>query len=73
MTTDKVVEIGRYWWCGGGTTMGFQGLIDEVKLWRSALTKAEVALAMDGKLTKIAVSPLQSMPIMWDKIKSKHI
>jgi hypothetical protein len=35
--------------------MGFKGTIDEIKLWRSALTKDEVKQAMDGKLSKLAV------------------
>ena len=74
VSLDKTVDIGRCWWCGGGATMGFKGFIDEIRLWRFALTKADVALAIDGKLlTKLAVSPSQSMPIMWGKIKSDHL
>lgn len=69
VTTDKNIDIGRCWWCGGGTTMGFQGNIDEIKLWRSALTKDEVKQAMDGLLSKIAVSTGNIMTATWGYLK----
>jgi hypothetical protein len=68
--TGKNVEIGRCWWCDGGKTMGFHGILDEIKIWRAALTEDEVRLAMSGKLLGSAVSFRNSLPITWGQMKS---
>jgi len=66
---DNNVEIGRCHWCGGGKTMGFNGILDEIKLWRAALTEDEVKLAIEGKLAGAAVSFRDALPITWGKLK----
>jgi len=71
VTTGKNVEIGRCWWCGGGATMGFHGILDEIKLWRAALTEDEVQLAMSGKLAGAAISVENALPITWGNLKAK--
>ena len=65
------VEIGRCHWCGGGATMGFHGILDEIKIWRAALTEGEVQLAMDGKLAGAAVRIENALPIIWGNLKAK--
>jgi len=65
--TDQNLEIGRCHWCGGA--MGFFGTADEVKIWRAALTEAEIQQAMSGKL--MAVSPEDALSTCWGDIKSK--
>jgi len=67
--TDKNVEIGRCHWCGGGATMGFNGTLDEIKIWRAALTEGEVQLAMLGQLYTSAVSLGNALPITWAEMK----
>ncbi|MFQ6041293.1 MAG: family 20 glycosylhydrolase [Candidatus Poribacteria bacterium] len=47
---------------------GFDGTLDEIKLWRAALTQAEVQLSMIGKLGA-AVSLSNALPITWGQIK----
>ncbi len=69
VATDKNVEIGRCHWCQAGAVMGFFGILDEIKLWRAALTEDEVQLAMSGKLGGAAVSPSNALPITWGKLK----
>jgi hypothetical protein len=69
---DNNVEIGRCHWCGGGKTMGFNGTLDEIKLWRAALTADEVELALNGKLLGTAVSVGKSLPITWEWIKKQQ-
>ena len=64
------LEIGRCYWCGGGATLGFNGILDEIKLWRAALTQEEVKLSMSGKLGA-AVSYEDVLPITWGKLKCK--
>jgi len=63
------VEIGRCWWCDGGSTMGFNGICDEIRIWRAALTEDEMPLAMDGKLVDAAVIPLNALPTTWGMLK----
>jgi hypothetical protein len=72
VNTGKNVEIGRCWWCDGGKTMGFVGILDEIKIWRAALTASEVKLAMSGKLVGAAVSFGNALPITWGKMKSNQ-
>ena len=67
VTAEHNLEIGRCHWCGA--TLGFNGILDEIKLWRAALTEDEVQLAMSGKLGA-AVSPSNALPITWGEIKS---
>lgn len=62
------LEIGRCHWCGGGMTMGFNGLLDEIKIWREAFTEDDIKLAMDGKI-KLAVSPKHSLVATWGILK----
>lgn len=63
--TEQNLEIGRCHWCGGA--MGFNGSIDEVKIWRTALAEAEIKQAMIGKL--IAVFPKDALSICWGEIR----
>ena len=70
VTTGKNVEIGRCWWCDGGKTLGFHGILDEIKIWQAALTEAEVKLAMSGKLVDAAVSSRNALPITWGRMKN---
>ena len=65
---DNNVEIGRCHWCGGGKTMGFNGILDEIKLWRAALTEDEIQLTMSGKLGA-AVYPSGKLSTTWATIK----
>jgi len=69
VTTPNNVEIGRCWWCGGGATMGFKGFIDELKLWRAALTEEEILLSIEGNLTKFSVSPAGALAVTWGRAK----
>ena len=69
VTAGKNVEIGRCWWCGGGATLGFNGILDEIKLWRASLTQDEVDMAMSGKLAGSAVSPEGSLATTWAAVK----
>ena len=66
--TEQNLEIGRCHWCGGGATMGFNGLLDEVKIWRAALTPADIQLAIAGKLGT-AVSPEGALSTKWGSLK----
>jgi len=50
--------------------MGFHGILDEIKIWRAALTEDEVKLAMSGKLLGAAVSFRNTLPITWGQMKS---
>jgi len=68
--TPQNLEIGRCHWCGGGKTSGFNGSIDEVKIWRAALTKDEISQAMNGKLA-IGVSPKGELPTYWGQLKKE--
>lgn len=69
--TTQNLEIGRCHWCGGGLTMGFNGTIDEVKIWRAALTKEEIASSMAGKLGA-AVYPEDNLPTTWGNVKESY-
>ena len=66
---DNNVGIGRCHWCGGGKTMGFNGILDEIKLWQAALTEDEVQLAMSGKLVDAAISTSGRLATTWASIK----
>lgn len=66
--TQQNLEIGRCHWCGGGKTMGFNGILDEIKIWRSALNQNEVTTAMEGKLA-LAVSGKNATTACWGEIK----
>lgn len=68
VTAEHNLEIGRCYWCGGGATLGFNGILDEIKLWRAALTQEEVKLSMIGKLGA-AVSDEEALPITWGRLK----
>lgn len=69
--TTQNLEIGRCHWCGGGATLGFNGILDEIKIWRAALTKEEIASSMLGKLGA-AVSPEDNLPTTWGRIKGNY-
>ncbi|MEO2002678.1 MAG: LamG-like jellyroll fold domain-containing protein, partial [Candidatus Poribacteria bacterium] len=62
-TAESVVTIGS--WIGGGW---LAGKIDEVALYDTALTDAEIATAMTGQAT--AVEPGGKLAVTWGSLRS---
>jgi len=58
------LEIGRY-----RAERYWNGIIDEIRLWRKALTEEEIKQAMEG--TVLPVESAGKLPIAWGRIKSK--
>ncbi|MBC8228881.1 hypothetical protein H8E77_04950, partial [bacterium] len=59
-------------WIGilnAGYTQGWNGKIDEVKIWKRALSENDVKLSMEGKLGR-AVDPQDKITTAWGQIKS---
>jgi len=68
VATAQNLEIGRCHWCDGGKSMGFNGILDEIKIWRAALSEDEIATVMNNKLN-LAVSSENALATMWGLIK----
>lgn len=64
--TDNAADltIGRH-----SDARSWDGMLDELRLWRKALTKEEVKQAMEG--TILSVNPEAKLPIAWSQIKAK--
>jgi len=58
------LEIGRY-----RAERYWNGIIDEIRLWRKALTEEEIQQAMEGILLSVELDG--KLPIVWGRIKSK--
>jgi hypothetical protein len=70
VNVDQNLEIGRCHWCGGGAIMGFFGTLDEIKIWRAALTQEEISLSMEGEFgANKAVEANGKLATTWGGIK----
>ncbi len=49
--------------------MGFNGILDEIKIWREALSEDDLKLAMEGKIN-IAVSSKSALTTTWGSVKN---
>ncbi|MFQ6041497.1 MAG: LamG domain-containing protein [Candidatus Poribacteria bacterium] len=58
------LEIGRY-----RAERYWNGIIDEIRCWRKALTEEEIQKAMEGTL--LSVDAAGKLPVAWGRIKSK--
>ena len=64
LTNAEPLAMGRHY-----KTLYYDGIVDELKLWRRALSGAEIQQAMVGNDTA-AVDPGQKLSVSWAKLKS---
>jgi len=69
VASDRPLRIGEYFW-QEDTRLNFDGVIDEVALFDTALTEAEIAVAMQS-IVPAAVRPAGKLAATWGCIKAE--